>query len=134
MRENTTTMQTDWTEQGQPELRSLLKIKETKLSYSPVSVSKQGPVGYAAGVAFMSRETYPPVNRECQRRVKKHSTNLQVPDVANFIVLFNFWGRGRACSVGNVPTLEFQPTLISEMKEAYEAEARANISELISRI
>jgi hypothetical protein len=64
---------------------------------------------------------------------QKHSTNLQAPDVANLFVLFNFWGRGRrACGI--VSTLESEPTLISEMKEAYEAEARANVSELVSRI
>jgi len=61
-----------------------------------------------------------------------HSTDLQVPNVANPLVLLNFWGRGRACV--NVPSLEFESTLISEMKQAYEAEARANLSELLSRV
>ena len=71
MREHNNT--DDWTEQEQPEPRSLRKIKETKLSYSSQSLNKgsaRSALSYAAGVAFMSRETYRLVNLECQRRIK----------------------------------------------------------------
>lgn len=81
----------------------------------------------------MSRETYRLVNPELLTTSQNHSTNLQAPDVADLFVLFNFRCGGRAF-VGNVSTLELEPTLISEMKQAYEAEARANLSEFISRI
>ena len=60
---------------------------------------------------------------------QKHSTDLQAPDVANLVVLLDFWDGGRR---GNVPSLEFEPTLISKMQQAYEAEARANLGKLLS--
>jgi hypothetical protein len=58
---------------------------------------------------------------------QKRSTNLQAPNVANFVVLFGFWDRRTL----NVPGLDLEPTLIGEMKQTYEAEARANLGKLI---
>jgi hypothetical protein len=56
---------------------------------------------------------------------RKHSTNLQVPNVANPVVRFSFWDSGRV----NVTGLELEPALIGEMKQTYEAETRADLGE-----
>ena len=61
---------------------------------------------------------------------QKHSTDLQAPDVADLLVLFNFRDSGR----GIVSGLELEPTLVREMQQAYEAETCADFSKLLSRV
>jgi hypothetical protein len=55
---------------------------------------------------------------------RKHSTDLQVPNVANPVVRFSFRDSGAV----NVTGFELEPTFIREMKQAYEAETRADLS------
>ena len=61
---------------------------------------------------------------------RKHSTDLQVPNVANPVVHFSFWDSGTVNATG----LKLEPTFIGEMKQAYEAETRANLGEFTLRI
>lgn len=56
---------------------------------------------------------------------RKHSTDLQAPNVTNPLVRFSF----RYSGTVNVTGLELEPTFIGEMKQAYEAETRANLGE-----
>jgi len=59
---------------------------------------------------------------------RKLSTDLQVPNIANLVVLFSFWD---SSGTVNVIGLELEPTFIGEMKQAYEAETRANLGKFI---
>jgi hypothetical protein len=56
---------------------------------------------------------------------RKYSTDLQVPNVADPVVRFSF----RCSGMVNVTGLELEPTFVGEMKQAYEAETRANLGE-----
>jgi hypothetical protein len=60
---------------------------------------------------------------------KAFETDLQAPNMANLVVvaLLSFGVSGTLTITG----LELEPTFIGEMKQAYEAETCANLSEFI---